>query len=170
MQSGDWSSDVCSSDLTHKGGAFSRSPPEQSGACGWSLLASVFPLVPAPVSQSSRVRRARQGQSGRRGEEGGPEDPSGGHSPRSSQCPPGSSRCGRCPRPFCLRCWCRLRSHCEENCGGSTRSLDSSHSLGRAPLEHTSCTGTRLFSQSLNERASPVHWAWFQTLYCYKTG
>lgn len=78
--------------------------------------------------------------------------------------PSGERRCwwgrhGYC----CCRCWCRLRSHCEENCGGSTRSLDSSHSLGRAPLEHTSYTGTWLFSQSLNERASPVPWALFQT-------
>lgn len=29
--------------------------------------------------------------------------PLGGHSPRSSRCLPGSSRCGHCPRSFCLR-------------------------------------------------------------------
>lgn len=38
-----------------------------------------------------------------------------------------------------------------ESCGGLTRSLDSSRSLGRAPLQHIEYPGTGLFNKGLDE-------------------
>lgn len=48
-------------------------------ACGWPLWASVFPPVPALVSQAYVCGSEGLGQcqGGQRGEEGGPEDTSG---------------------------------------------------------------------------------------------